>query len=78
MSVGTVKPKAESLNVNFDHRLCAMDSITHGGLVDSICLMAERASGVLYILSGQFSSEENTKYNLITHKAQPKLQRCLY
>lgn len=53
----------DHLNINFNHRLCAMDSTTSGGLADSINLMADRAGGVLYLLSSQFESEDSTRFS---------------
>lgn len=59
----TTKPTNGRLDINFDHRLCGMDSTTNGGLLDNIALMASRANSVLYILSGQFNSKEDTRWS---------------
>lgn len=63
MNTSNAKNTNENLDVNFNHRLSVVNQTTKGGLMDSINLMAERASSVLYILSGQFTGVEDNRWS---------------
>lgn len=63
MNTSNTKATSEKLDVNFNHRLSVVNQTTKGGLMDSINLMAERASSVLYILSGQFTGIADNRWS---------------
>lgn len=53
---------AQHLSVDFSHRLSVFNSAEFNTqnsdvLIDSISLMTDRASGILYLLAGQFEDE---------------------